>query len=92
MLKLINILSELQVTPQGITPEKVYKYYLDNIGNNKNINYNYGWQEYKKICKPYCEKYNIHNHLNHLDEFKKLSKHELAKMYNKMREIVKNVP
>ena len=72
-------LKELQVTPQGITLEKVHKYYDNNIYNNhKEFNAsNPGWKEYKEICKPYCKKYNIYNWVGYYD-FEQLSQSNLS--------------
>ena len=76
-----EILSELQVTPQNITPEKVYNYFHENITSEM-------WIDYKKLCEPYCEKHNITAFLYYLDEFEKLSQSDLKKFYYGMQTIV----
>ena len=80
-------LSELIVSQQGITPEKVLDYFWDNILLN-NIEFegsSIGWEEYIEICK----KYDISDYFMHDYEFKKLSQSELNKFYRDMRALVR---
>lgn len=89
MIKLINILSELQINTPGITLEKVQDYYKKNIlNNNKKFYTSKGWIEYKQLCKPYCEKYDLKDGYISFYGFKKLSKSDLIKFYNQMRALV----
>lgn len=87
MIKLTNILSELQVAPQGITVEKVKEYFIHNMSfsnNDDNL-----WLEYKQLSTPYLKKYKIFKYWIGYDEFEKLSKPDLIKLYNQMRALVR---
>ena len=87
MIKLTDILNELSINNPAITPEKVYNYFelniwLDDIHNNIN------WNDYIQLCKPYMKKYNIDYVISNIDEFEELSKSDLIKFYNEMRQLV----
>lgn len=91
MIKLTQILNELSVNNPAITPEKASKYYWVNIhfaDNNEFRGPNSGWQEYIRLCNPYCEKYDIYMYLSNVEDFKKLSQQDRNRFYNKMRQLV----
>lgn len=82
MIKLIKILNELQVVPQGITVEKVEKYYIDYIWNGS-ISL---WDEYEKIKKKYLKKYDTNCTSPTL--INKLSKPDLIQFYKEIQVLV----
>lgn len=91
-IKLTNILNELQVTPQGITPEKVKQYFEYNLdlNNNEFDPHSKGWKEYWEIKKQYIIKYNLKIDITSTFELIDiLSKPDLFKFYNEMRALVR---
>ena len=91
MIKLTNILNELEIAKPDITPKKAYKYYIDNIWDNNNEfeGNSQSWEDYIQLCQPYCKKYNIPWIIAGLDDFKKLSQSELNTFYKQMRLLVR---
>ncbi len=89
LIKLIDILNELEINNPRITVEKVKQYFIDNIYNNIEFKLgSNGWREYWQICEPYCKKYGIVGLIG-LSDFKKLPQQELIKFYNEMHQLVK---
>ena len=91
MIKLTDILNELEINNPNITPEKAHKYYNDNIDANYvefGVN-KQGWEDYKQLCQPYCKKYDINKYIVWLNEFKKLSQSDLNTFYKQMRSLVR---
>ena len=82
MIKLTQLIQELGIN-KGVTVKDVVSYYFYNMspGNDNK------WNEYRKICEPYCEKYDIGNYIG-LYDFKKLSQQDLNKIYSQMKAIV----
>ncbi len=90
MIKLTNILNELEINNPLVTAEKTKQYYIDNIVKNDiefGIN-SKGWKEYKQIHQLYLEKYDISDWIG-LGNFEDLSQQDLNKLYNEMRKLVK---
>ena len=86
MIKLTDILNELEINNPNITPEKAHKYYNDNIDANYvefGVN-KQGWEDYIQLCEPYCKKYDIFLVISQLDEFKQLSQSDLNQFYKQM--------
>ena len=91
MIKLINILNELEIANPNITPEKAHTYFVYNILNNNNEfhSYSQGWKDYKQLCQPYCKKYGISGVIAWLNNFKKLSQSDLNTLYKQTRLLVR---
>ena len=91
MIKLTNILNELEINNPNITPEKAHTYFVYNILNNNNElhSYSQGWKDYIQLCEPYCKKYDIFLVISQLDEFKQLSQSDLNTFYKQIRSLVR---
>ncbi len=90
MIKLTDILNELEINNPRVTVEKAKQYFSDNILYN-DIEFNgngKGWKGYIQICKPYCKKYGFMCDLIGLNTLEKLSQQDLDKFYNEMRKLV----
>ena len=95
MIKLTDILNELNINNPAITPKKVFKYFEDNLyyNNNEFGIRSYGWKEYKKLSQFCVEKYNIsiqyHLVICTLEHFTQLPLGGLNHIYKGMRQIVR---
>ena len=87
MIKLINLL-ELGINANNITPKMVYEYYFDNVREMLERDTIDEWEEYKELCRFYCQKYHIPLCLSDLFEFERLSQQDLNKFYKGMKQLV----
>ena len=76
-----NKVNELSVNNPNLNAKEVHNYYIDNL-HNLNL------EEYIKICKPYCEKYDVLMYIGYRTEFELLSQQDLNKLYKEMRQLV----
>lgn len=87
MIKLTQLLSELDINNPNITVNEVWEYMYSYIYGNSKIHW--GDEFWKPIWIKYAKKYRINDGSLGPIYFKKLSQSDLNKLYNEMKQLVK---